>query len=428
MFTVASSLSDIQRKYAEETYEEVRKRLSSMGDLFEFTPLVTSADQAELVARRHRDWVDGGIVFVWSGGTDRMIYRIGREFGKPLLVYAHPGHNSLASVREAVAALRYEGVEVGVSYGEVPEVGERAAPFVDVLRAFATLPGTRFAQIGEQEPWILVRRSPETLRKRLGIEMVKLRWEEMLDIALRADAGEVSEKIAWLKSTFGKVNRSDSDLEKAVRLYIAMRELVKRYSISSAAVEARDMLDLSLRDWGPYLGVALLSDDGIPSDYEGEHDAVITKLIIHRMVGRASFMANITRINEGANTAVFSHCTVPISMIDPRASVLLSYYETDRTVAIRGRMREGEVVTFARIGGKDLDKLFFGTGVIVNGDLGRDDLCRTQIEVRVNGRVRDIIDKALGNHTVVVYGDLREHFRLFSKFASLEPIEISQPS
>ncbi len=425
VFMVASPLSDVQRRYAEEMYEEVKTRLSSIGDHFEFAPLVTSADHAELMARRYRDWVDGGVVVVWSGGTDRMIYRIGREFGKPLLVYAHPGHNSLASVREAVAALRYDGVDVGVSYGDVPEVGEKISPFLSVLRAFVTLPGSRFAQIGEQEPWLLIRRSPETLRKRLGLEMVKIRWEEMFDIALKADAREVGEKIAWLKNTFGKVDRSDDDLEKAVRLYIGMRELVKKYSISSAAVEARDMLDLSLRDWGPYLGVALLSDDGIPSDYEGEHDAVITKLIIHRMVGRASFMANITRINESANTAVFSHCTVPISMIDPKASVLLSYYETDRTVAIRGKMREGETVTFARIGGKDLDKIFFGTGVIVNGDLGRKDLCRTQIEVKVNGKVRDIIDKALGNHTVVVYGDLREHFRLFSKFSSLEPIEIS---
>jgi len=184
------------------------------------------------------------------------------------------------------------------------------------------------------------------------------------------------------------------------------------------------MLDLSLRDWGPYLGVALLSDEGVPSDYEGEHDAIITKLVIHLMTGRASFMANLTRIDSSRNTAVFSHCTVPISMIDPKRSALLSYYETDRTVAIRGRMREGERVTFARIGGKDLDKVFFGTGIIVNGDLGRRDLCRTQIEVKVDGSVRDLVEKALGNHIVVVYGDLRDHFRYFAKIMSLEAIEI----
>ncbi len=34
-----------------------------------------------------------------------MIYRIGLELRKPLLVYAHPDHNSLASVREAISDL-----------------------------------------------------------------------------------------------------------------------------------------------------------------------------------------------------------------------------------------------------------------------------------------------------------------------------------
>jgi L-fucose isomerase-like protein len=405
-------------------YEDVRRRISTVGDFFEFPPLITSADHAEYYASRYRDWVDGGIVIVWSGGTDRMIYRIGRELRKPILVYAHPAHNSLASVREAIAALRNDGIEISVSYGELGQVSDFVSPFLGALRASVLLTRSRFAQVGEQEPWILISRGPEMLRRRLGLEMIKIRWEEMFELGLRADGRAVMEKVVELKSLFGKVDRRDDDLEKAVRIYFGLKDIVRKYSISSAAVEARDMLDPSLRDWGPYLGVSLLSDDGIPSDYEGEHDAIITKLIVYYMTGRASFMANMTRIDSPKNAVVFSHCTVPISMIDPKASVLLSYYETDRTVAIRGRLKEGEKVTFVRIGGRDLDKILFGTGTIVNGDLGRKDLCRTQIEVRVDGRARDLIEKALGNHIVIVYGDLREHLRYFSKIKSLEAIEI----
>lgn len=406
-------------------YEDVKRRISAVGDFFEFPPLINSPDQAEYHASRYRDWVDGGIVIVWSGGTDRMIYRIGRELRKPILVHAHPAHNSLASVREAIAALRNDGIEISVSYGELGQISDSVSPFLGALRASVLLSRSRFAQVGEQEPWILISRGPEMLRRRLGLEMIKIRWEEMFELALKADERAVREKVGELKSLFGKVDRSDDDLEKAVRIYFGLREIVRKYSISSAAVEARDMLDPSLRDWGPYLGVSLLSDEGIPSDYEGEHDAIITKLIVYLMSGRASFMANMTRIDPSRNTVVFSHCTVPISMIDPKASVLLSYYETDRTVAIRGRLREGERVTFVRIGGRDLDKILYGTGTIVNGDLGRMDLCRTQIEVRVDGRARDLIEKALGNHIVVVYGDLSEHFRYFSKIKSLEAIEIA---
>ncbi len=111
-------------------------------------------------------------------------------------------------------------------------------------------------------------------------------------------------------------------------------------------------------------------------------------------------------------------------MIDLKRSVLLSYYEIDRTAAICGRLREGGKVTFARLSGKDLDKMLFGSGVIMNGDLGINDLCRTQIKVRIEGSVRDLIDKALGNHIVAVYGDLGEHIGYFAKIKSLEAIEI----
>jgi hypothetical protein len=55
VFTVASPLSDIQRRFAEETYEEVKKLFSPLGDILEFAPLITSADQAEQMASRYRD-------------------------------------------------------------------------------------------------------------------------------------------------------------------------------------------------------------------------------------------------------------------------------------------------------------------------------------------------------------------------------------
>ncbi len=51
-----------------------------------------------------------------------MIYKIGLELRKLLLVYAHQAHNSLASVREAIAALRNSGIEISVGYGEIGEV------------------------------------------------------------------------------------------------------------------------------------------------------------------------------------------------------------------------------------------------------------------------------------------------------------------
>lgn len=420
----ASPLSDVQREYAEKGFEYVKRSLEQYRGLVEVAGLVRSHYDAERVGRELSGRVEALLTIVWSGGTDRMIYNAVKSFGGPSYVYAIPVHNSLASVREAVAALRADGVDVEVLYGMITELGDRIHHIAAAVRASASLKGLRFVQVGNQEPWILITRTPGILRSRLGIELVKVPWEEMLDEAKRADPSRVREVIDSLKRSFGKILVPDEDLEKAVRLYLGMKAIAAKYSAGAMAVEARDMLDPSLRDWGPYLGVALMSDDGIPTDYEGEHDAIITKAIIYHISGKPSFMANLTQVDVRENTAVFSHCTVPTKIIDPKASVLMTYYETNKTVAIRGRMREGETVTFARIGGPALDKMIFGTGVIINGDIGREDLCRTQIQVKVKGRAGDLIARTLGNHMTIAYGDLTGELRAFCKLRGIEPVEI----
>ena len=422
--TVASAVSDIQKRFARETYDHVKKTLSDYSDLLKFYPIVTSYKDAEKLGREISNEIDYLIVFVWSGGTDRMILNVVSNSRKPALIYAMPTHNSLASVREAIAALRYMGMDVAVEYGTLSEVKNKLEPFIKAVKASKMLKESRFGHVGDHEHWILIRRDEKILKERLGLELVRVPWEEMLNIAKSISKDSVADIVSKLKSEFGRVNRSDEDLDKAVRLYLAMKEIAKKYSLHSLAVEARDMLDEDLRDWGPYLGVALMSDDGYPSDYEGEHDAVITKLIIYYLTGKVSFMANLTQINREDNTVIFSHCTVPTKMIDKSKSEILSYYETDRTVAIRGKLKDGEKVTFARIGGKDLDKMMFGTGTIVNGMIGRDDLCRTQILVKVDGDAMELLNKSLGNHIVVVYGDITRYLEYFCRINNIEAIKI----
>lgn len=417
---------DYEVEMGRRVRDQVVKALSeSFGDV-EASPLVYSNRAAEEEAKRLSTRVGALLVVVVSGGTDGMIYNAVKASGKPVLVYTHTRYNALAAVREAVAALRREGLggRVSVSIGGHGELVERAGPFLRALRALAGLRSSRLGVVGRPEPWILTRRSPESVRERLGVEVVSIDWGEMLETAKRVDEARVKSKVEELASTFGRVEVGYDDLEKAVRLYYAMEELASKYGLSAMAVEARDMLDPELRDWGPYLGVALMSDRGIPSDYEVDVEAVLTKLVIHLISGRPSFMANITVVEDESRRVLFSHCTVPTRMIDVQRSTLLSYFETKRTVAIRGVLREGSRVTFARIGGKDLDEIMVGRGVIVDGDVGRNDLCRTQIMVEVDGDASRLLEEPLGNHTVVVYGDYVRELEAFARMAGMRVVRV----
>ena len=63
-----------------------------------------------------------------------------------------------------------------------------------------------------------------------------------------------------------------------------------------------------------------------------------------------------------------------------------------------------EDVTLVRVGGRDLERLWVGEGVVVPA-AHEEDLCRTQLHVALDrGHVRDLLRAPLGNHLVVVPG------------------------
>ncbi len=389
-----------------------------------FAGLAYSNEAAAEAARRLRGEAQGLLVVAVTGGTDGMIYGAVREFGGPSLVYASTRLNALAAAREALAALRREGgarflLEAGPLH-PIEEAASRIARRLRVLAGVAGLRGSRLGLVGEPEPWILTRPSPDDLREVFGVELVRVPWDEMLSEAKAAPADAVSSKVGELKRTFPVVEVSDAVLEIAVRVYLGLRRVVERHRLSAVAVEARDMLVEELRDWGPYLAVALLSDEGVPADYEGDVEAVLTKLLVHAVTGKPSFMANITDVEGSA--VVLSHCTVPPSMVDPERSALVPYFETGRSVAIRGVLREGEPVTLARVGGRGCREIFVARGRIIRGSLGRSDLCRTQILVDVEGGARLLLEEPLGNHTVVVYGDHASDLLAAARLLGLRPL------
>jgi L-fucose isomerase-like protein len=425
LYVLAAPLDYRRKAWVGSTYEgllNVASRLSSqLGVEVQVNPLVTSSNYRP----QPPPDVDGVLVVVLSGGTDGMIYNIVSGIGRPSLIYAHPGENSLASVREAVAALRYSGFEVYTVYGSLEELEGRVRSWLLALKAYASLRGSRVGLVGEPEPWLLNVRDPEVLRARFGVDVIRLSWDDMLGRALKAGSGMVSSKVSELKRLFPVVEVPDEDLEKTVRVYYGLRSLVEEYKLDAVAVEARDMLVEDLRDYGPYLAVALLSSEGVPAEYEVDVEPLLTKLIVYRLTGKSSFMANLTRVDERRGTVVLSHCTVPIDMVDVSRSKLTTYFETGRTVAIRGRLREGERVTILRLGGPNLDTMLVARGDIVNGDIGDPNLCRTQIEVKIDGNPLELVEKSIGNHMLVAYGDIVEELKILSSIAKITLVQVA---
>ena len=117
-------------------------------------------------------------------------------------------------------------------------------------------------------------------------------------------------------------------------------------------------------------------------------------------------MANPQDIVPETNSLWLAHCTIARTLVGSYA--LRSHFESSLGVGIEGRLESGEV-TVVRIGGTDLRDVWVANGEIVaSGD--HPARCRTQVRVRLEQDVRDLLQRPLGNHLVLLRGHHAERF------------------
>jgi L-fucose isomerase-like protein len=113
-------------------------------------------------------------------------------------------------------------------------------------------------------------------------------------------------------------------------------------------------------------------------------------------------MANTAGIDTRRNVLKLAHCTVPLQLTAEFG--LRSHFESGLGVSIQGKLKNGPV-TLARIGGRNLDRIWLAEGTI-RGTEQDDQLCRTQADVQLTESepIRALLDKPLGNHLVLTTG------------------------
>jgi L-fucose isomerase-like protein len=161
------------------------------------------------------------------------------------------------------------------------------------------------------------------------------------------------------------------------------------------------------------LALSWLQDEGVVAGCEGDVPATLTLLWVQLTTDLPGFMANPQDIDPVAGTLWLAHCTIARRLVSRYS--LRSHFESSLGVGIAGDVPSGPA-TVARVGGADLRALFVSDAEIVgNGDSPR--RCRTQVQVRLAGDVRELLTRPLGNHHVLAPGhwanDLREYHELF---------------
>ena len=344
------------------------------------------------------------LIFIQTGGTEGQFADLLGKIPQPVALLTHGAMNSLAASLEILTYLQQKGMRGEVIHGELDYVAERLLNLQKIAKTRGYLKGAKLGVIGKPSDWLIASQMDKDLaREKLGCEIVDIPIGELIELS-RKDYAIDSPLVKELR----KKPFAAEELKKALNIYGALRELVKKYELSGLTVRCFDLLD-PLESTG-CIGLALLNAEGIPSSCEGDVPALITMMILQSLVGEPGFMVNPSRIMVQENKMVVAHCTLPINMGGDYK--LKTHYESGIGVAVDGRLPEQKAMIFKV--SVDLER-YFVSEIEILSNLSEKNLCRTQIEILLKEDVRYFLNEPCGNHHIITLANQVELIKDFMR-------------
>ncbi len=345
--------------------------------------------------------------FIVTGGTEAQVLalqkiRDAKFKNEEIALLAYESNNSLAASMELLARFNQIGKKGRIIYLPDSENLKTTPANIQQLNGKGQLAGSRIGEIGSPSDW-LVASSPsaETIKENWGADVIPIKMTELKTFYADVTEADCQKNFNELTNNSQEiVEPTNKDIMNNIKVYIAMKKLVEKYDLDAVTLRCFDLV-LDLGTTGCF-ALSRLNDEGIIAGCEGDMVSTIGMLLVYKKTGRIPWMANPSRLNTENNSILIAHCTVPISIVDNY--IIRSHFESGIGVGIQGTFQCGDVTIF-RIGGNNLDKIWLVNGKIVSTSK-EEDLCRTQIEVKLNSdsNVTDLLTDPLGNHLVIVEG------------------------
>ena len=154
------------------------------------------------------------------------------------------------------------------------------------------------------------------------------------------------------------------------------------------------------------LPLSLLNDDGYLAFCESDFVVIPSGVLLHYISGKPVFLNDPTYPHDGVVT--LAHCTAPRKMDGKNCepAKILTHFESDYGAAPKVEMRVGQAVTNL-IPDFDCKKWVGFDGTITGNPFL--DICRSQIDVRIEGSTSELLREMKGFHWMTSYGSyLRE--------------------
>ena len=351
------------------------------------------------------DYADYGshsldLIYVRTGGTEgifkRLLPELQAKSERPVFLLTSGKSNSLAASMEILSFLRQNGFKGEIIHGHADDISKRIRLLAKVGEAQRSLKGCRLGIIGEPSDWLISSRADkETVMQHLGISLIDIPMQELLDIMAATPLRETNEQ--------APADAVRNALPVAHQIYDALKTLVKRYQLQGFTIRCFDLLT-AVHNTG-CLALAKLNAEGIVAGCEGDVPAMLSMKIAQSLLGVSGFQANPASINPETGEMLFAHCTIPFNMVERYE--FDTHFESGIGVGIRGYMKEGPVTIFKVSG--DLSRHFIEEGELIRNQ-AKADLCRTQQVIQLShpSQTSYFLTDPIGNHHIILPGHHQE--------------------
>ena len=316
------------------------------------------------------------LIYVRTGGTEgifkKLLPSLLEKSQRPFYLLTSGQSNSLAASMEILSYLQQRNLRGEILHGSKDYVTGRIEALLRVEEARRQLQGARLGIIGKPSDWLISSDADyKAVRERLGIELVDIPMQELLDTIVSND------------------------------IYGGLKTIIDRYQLKGFTLRCFDLLT-SLKTTG-CLALARLNAEGYVAGCEGDVPAMLSMMIIRTLTGLSGFQANPARINPETGELLFAHCTIPLNMVE--SYELDTHFESGIGVGVRGFMKAGPVTLFKVSG--DLSRHFVAEGSLIKNTT-EPNLCRTQQVIRLADKRQAtyFLTQPIGNHHIVVPGHI----------------------
>ncbi len=347
------------------------------------------------------------VILVLTGGVEREVLKTVAQLPSPSILLAHPAQNSLPASLEILARIRRDGGSGRILFGDPSRIVPELQLELVLANAWKTLRFSRIGIIGEPSEWLIASDvDPAFLKGRLAVDLVTVDIEELMT-RIRSATVSRKEVAAFTRQAEEILGPKPDDIHEAVAVYHGLRTLVDEHRLAACSVRCFDLVT-DLHTTGCY-ALSRLNDEGIPAGCEGDLQALFSLYIATLLSGKVGFMGNIASIEPESRTIGLAHCMCPLSMA--MQYTVYTHFESNLGIGISGTFPEGAYTMF-RLGGERLDHLFVREGQLEDTEF-RQDLCRTQLRLRVDEPIDELLHAPLGNHHILLPGHYRAAIERF---------------